>query len=96
LCNAIWAAERRGRISRDQADEILQAIEDLNIQIQHLNWKDLLPLARQYGRTAYDAAYLALAQANQQPLITGDERLYNAVHERLDWVLWVEGYSDEG
>ena len=95
LCNAIWVAERRGRISRDQADEILQAIEDLNIRIQHLDWKELLPLARQYNRTAYDAAYLALAQSNQQPLITGDERLYNAVHKHLEWVLWIEDYHDE-
>jgi predicted nucleic acid-binding protein len=95
LCNAIWMAERRGRISHDQADEILQAIEDLNIQIQHLNWKDLLPIARKYGRTAYDAAYLALAQTSQQPFITGDERLYHAVREHLDWVLWIEDYRNE-
>jgi predicted nucleic acid-binding protein len=95
LCNAIWEAERRGRINREQADEILQAVEDLNIQIQHLDWKDLLPLARQYRRTAFDAAYLALAQTSQQPLVTGDERLYNAVHEHLDWVIWIEDYRDE-
>ena len=38
LCNAISVAERRGRISHEQADEILQAIEDLNIQIKHCNY----------------------------------------------------------
>ena len=93
LYNAVWMAERRRRISNDQTNEILQAIEDLNIQIHHLDWQDLLPLARQYGHTAYGAAYLALAQTSQQPMITGDERLYKAVREHLDWVLWIEDYQ---
>jgi predicted nucleic acid-binding protein len=38
---------------------------------------------------AYDAAYLALAEATDQPLITGDRRLYSAVHVHLDWVQWL-------
>jgi hypothetical protein len=34
-------------------------------------------------------------ETSQQPLITSDERLYNAVREHLDWVLWIEDYRDE-
>ena len=95
LTNAVWQAERRGRISSVQADEILQAMEGLQIDIQALDWAEMLPLARRYERSAYDAAYLVLAEKLGEPLITGDERLYNAVHAHLDWVLWVEAYADQ-
>ena len=37
LTNAVWQAERRGRISSVQADEILQAMEGLQIDIHALD-----------------------------------------------------------
>ena len=95
LCNAICLAERRGRVSREQADQILQAIDGLNIKTQPVTWGEMVPIARQYERTAYDAAYLALAEASHQPLVTGDQRLYNAVHAHLDWVMWIGDYPSE-
>ncbi len=94
LSNAVWQAERRSRISRQQADEILSAMAGLEIEIIGQTWSELLPLAREFIRSAYDAAYLALGQATGEPLITGDEKLYNAVHNRLDWVVWIEDYPN--
>jgi predicted nucleic acid-binding protein len=93
LCNAVWLAEQRGRIDRGQAEQILQTIDGLEIQVQPVRWEEMLPFARQYSRTAYDAAYLALAHASGEALITADKRLYNAVHPYLDWVLWIEDYT---
>ena len=95
LSNAVWQAERRGRVTRPQADEVLQAMAGLEVEIIPQSWGAQLPLAREFDRSAYDAAYLALAQATSQPLITGDERLYNAVHAQLDRVLWIEDYEPE-
>ena len=92
LSNAVWQAERRGRISREQSEEILAAMTGLEIDIVGQTWGEMLPLARKFGRSAYDAAYLALGQATGEPLITGDKRLYNAVHNELDWVIWIEDY----
>ena len=92
LSNAVWQAERRGRISREQSEEILAAMTGLEIDIVGQSWGEMLPLARKFGRSAYDAAYLALGQATGKPLITGDKRLYNAVHNELDWVIWIEDY----
>lgn len=94
VTNAVWQAERRGRISGTQAEEILQAALGLDIELLPLNWGESLPLARRFGRSAYDAAYLALAERLGESMITADERLYNAVHSKLKWVLWLGDYAE--
>lgn len=95
VSNAVWQAERRERISIAQADEILQTASALQIERMPLEWGEMLPMVRRFGRSAYDAAYLALAERLHEQLITGDERLYNAVHAKLDWVLWIGNYLQE-
>ncbi len=95
LGNAVLQAERRGRILRDQAERIIESFANLDIEIVPQAWGKMLPLARQYGRSAYDAAYLILAERLAEKLITGDERLYNAVKGKLDWVVWMGDYQDE-
>jgi len=95
LTNAVWQAERRGRVSREQAGRIIKSFAGLNIEIISQSWGEIIDLARQFGRSAYDAAYLALAQQLSEPLITADLRLYNAVHAHLDWVLWIGDYPGE-
>ena len=92
LSNAVWQAERRERITHAQGDEIQQAMSRLEIEIVIQPWGVMLPLARRFGCSAYDAAYLTLAQSTNQTLLTGDKRLYNAVHTQLDWVQWIEDY----
>ena len=93
VTNAVWQAERRGRISSAQVDEILQTVAGLGIELLSLDWGEMLPLARQYNRSAYDAAYLTLAQRVGEPLVTGDKRLYNTVKGKLDWVTWLADYA---
>lgn len=92
LCNAVWQAERRKRVTTLQADEILQAIQDLDITTAPVNWMEILPFARRFETSAYDAAYLALAKRLDEKLITGDEHLYNSVRKDLNWVIWIENY----
>jgi predicted nucleic acid-binding protein len=93
VTNAVWQVERRGRISGAQADEILKAASGLDIELLPFQWGESLPLARKFNRSAYDAAYLALAEARSEKLVTADERLYNAVHPKLKWVLWLGDYT---
>lgn len=95
LSNAVWQAERRERISQDQADQIISTMEGLLVEIQPLEWGEMLPMARRFECSAYDAAYLTLAQKLGERLVTGDKRLYNVVHEHLDWVVWIEYYDNQ-
>jgi predicted nucleic acid-binding protein len=90
--NAVWQAERRGRITTVQADELIRAFAGLKIEIVSQTWGRMLPLARRFDRSAYDAAYLVLAEEMQEPLITADERLYHAVQGQVPWVMWLGDY----
>jgi len=89
LTNAVLQAKRRGRITAEEGKAILAAFEGLGIELEPVTWQQMLPLAQRFDRSAYDAAYLALAKAREEPLITSDLRLYNAVRDTLDWVQWI-------
>jgi predicted nucleic acid-binding protein len=82
-------ARRRVRIDDVQVEAILRSFEGLDIALRPVTWQQRLPFALRFERSAYDAAYLALAEAASQPLITGDARTVNAVCEHLDWVQWM-------
>ena len=75
-------AERRGRINAAQQAEFLERLRLLPIRIEHRPavWlgQQILPLARAYRLTAYDAAYLELAIREGLPLATLDSDLRNA------------------
>jgi len=94
LGNAVWQAERRGRIKHDQADQIMQAMAGLEIELLPLDWGEMLPPARRFNCSAYDAAYLTLAERLGEPFVTGDEKLYRAVHEQMEGVVWIENYTN--
>ncbi len=93
VTNVILQAVRRNRISLEKGREILNTFQELGIPTAVVPWQRVLELARMYDRSAYDGAYLALAEETGSRLVTGDRRLYNAVRERLPWVLWIEDYA---
>ena len=96
VANAVLQARRRGRIDDEQADELLSSFEGLRIALRPVSWQQMVPLALCFDRSAYDAAYLALAEATGQDLVTGDSRMYHAVRDHLDWVQWIGDYGNRG
>lgn len=79
VVNGFVIAERRGRLKPARTAELIAEISKLGIEIDsHTSsqaWKATLTLARQYGLSAYDAAYLELAIRESLPLATLDQAL---------------------
>lgn len=78
VANALAIAERRKRISQAGIAEFREALRRLPIQVERREavWlcQDMVRLARQHRLTAYDAAYLDLAQRERLQLATLDHQ----------------------
>lgn len=92
VTNAVLQAVRRRRVTLEIAQEILTAFEDLSLPLEPVIPRQVLALAHRFERSAYDAAYLNLAESLNTQLVTGDQRLYNAVSPHLPWVVWIGDY----
>lgn len=79
LLNALLILERRGRLDAAAIDEVCAGLRLLDIEVddaQASNLEDaVLPPARRYALTLYDAAYLELALRQGLPLATRDAEL---------------------
>ena len=96
VANSLLKAERKPErgVSKEAIDAILEELSRLGIPLIPVSMEEMVSMARRYDRWAYDASYLALAEREGIPLITSDKRLYNAVRERFEKVVWVEDYVD--
>jgi predicted nucleic acid-binding protein len=82
VCNALVIAERRNRIGVAGSTYWLNRIAGLQIvtsPLSHLReTAEPFSIAREYGLTIYDAAYLELAHRSDLPLATIDRKLQAA------------------
>jgi predicted nucleic acid-binding protein len=82
VANALLAGEKGQRITIAQVTSILRRIADLPISVDPARadhaFQQILPLARQFQLTEYDAAYLELALRLNLPLATLDVPLQRA------------------
>jgi predicted nucleic acid-binding protein len=84
LTNGLWQAVRQGRLTPEDIEEILQKYELFEIPLYPVRPKAVIALGKSLGYpSAYDLAYLALAEGEEAPLVTADRRLYNEVHEKF-------------
>jgi len=84
IANAMLAGERRKRLKQPEILRFLALLEGLPIvqdgQAVSENVSNVLPLARHYDLSAYDAAYLELSIRHGVPLATLDAKLQKAAH----------------
>ena len=85
IANAVLVGERKKRLRQPEILRFITLLESLSVlqDIQpasdHVN--NVLPLAREYSLSAYDAAYLELSIRNGAPLATLDDRLEKAAKQ---------------
>lgn len=78
VANALWTAERRGRLADGRLDQAHIVLRRLPVDIAALDLESALTardLARTNDLSAYDAAYLELARSRGLALATVDQRL---------------------
>ena len=74
---------RRGRLPLDSVSASLDAYMELAIERHAIDLAAVLALAQRYRLTAYDAAYLWLAEQLEAPLATFDTALARAAQDHL-------------
>jgi predicted nucleic acid-binding protein len=79
IANMLLMAERRKRLPASERAAAFDALERLEIEVDPETgaraWREISALAARLRLTAYDAAYLELAQRTGLPLATLDEDL---------------------
>lgn len=90
FANVLWKAERYGRCASAVADAAIQRIVSSGFPSFPSSTliEPAMPIARTYGRTVYDALYVALAIETKTQMITADEKLANSLAGRLP-VIWL-------
>jgi predicted nucleic acid-binding protein len=94
--NAIYQRFRRKDISDRDVDRIVAALWIQQLEV--LAPADLTQRAYRFVRqhrlaNVYDSHYVVLAQELGTEFWTGDERIFNSVHELAPWVRWLGDYS---
>jgi predicted nucleic acid-binding protein len=83
ITNVALKKLRRERLPEGAVTAALEAFVALAIERHAVDPAPVLALAQRYGLTAYDAAYLWLAERLEAPLATFDTVLARAAHEHL-------------
>ena len=95
IISAINTAVNRKRIGEEAGHRAVVYLTSLGIELR--GFEDLIGptfyMARQYGLSPYDCAYMALAEKEKCDFLTGDKKLFQTVKNRLPWVRWIGDYS---
>lgn len=99
VTSALYRKGFRRLITWSDVDEILMNFTLLQIisYNDHSLVERAVELAKEFQRpNTYDAFYLALAERQDCPLWTADERLFNAIHDKFSLVNWLGEVNETG
>ena len=85
VANGFVVAQRRGRVEERVVFSALDGFNKLGLGLEDVSHLcgDIYKLCSQYGCSAYDASYMALAMEKGVAMITADARLYNKIGKDL-------------
>jgi len=95
IVSAVNVAINRKRITDAEGYRVIKYLSSLEIELRSFDEliDDTFHMARQYGLSPYDCAYMALAEKEKCDLFTGDRKLFNAIKSQFSWVQWIGDYS---
>jgi predicted nucleic acid-binding protein len=97
VANSLWRATKLKRLSQEDAQEALKALNDMKIELHNLDWTQAaqaLEIACKHNVALYDASYLFLANKTKAQLITADNKLCEAAKEQFQ-VLHIKEYPQQ-
>ncbi len=92
LTNGMLTAIRQGRLSRSLAEEGLQTLLAAGIRLIPVESSRVFSLSLRWKISAYDGAYLALAEKLDSDVWTGDQAFYTACRRKGSRVRWIGDY----
>lgn len=93
IITALIVAWNRKRLATKQINEVIAEIKEIEINLINISdIQGLFDISLKYGRSAYDASYIFLAESLNMNLVTADMKFYNAVKGKIPEVIWIEDY----
>src|SRR5262249_7703955 len=97
FANILWKKTRKREIEAGQAGDILAALLGAPISIHDMRpvLQEALRIACDQGISAYDVAYLALADYLRCRFVTADAKMYRVLrHTQLEThIQWIESVA---
>lgn len=93
VTNALVVAYLKGRVDLQQSGLALALLKNQGVRLADPEPMDCLEIATSFEISGYDAAYLALAEALETELWSGDRRLFEKVRGRSELVRWIGDYG---
>ena len=96
VANGINKAVARGHLNEEEGREAIALLLAVRAQKEPLpSPQESYELARRYQRSIYDSWYLHLAEKTACEFWTADQKLYNAVKDKVLLVRWLEDYKSQ-
>ena len=97
VANVMWKLQRFGGLNPQLAKSALEDFLDIELTLTSTDelLSDAYDLAVQHERSVYDPLYLALSLREECPLVTADEKLYNAVGAKFPNLIMLANWSQE-
>lgn len=95
LANVVWKCTRRNLLTPAEGSAAIQRVQRLRLNVipDSVLCEKALLIAQRLGTSVYDAAYLAVSQLIDGPLVTADEKLVARARSAGMNVLSIESLS---
>ncbi|MGH7965856.1 MAG: type II toxin-antitoxin system VapC family toxin [Candidatus Binatia bacterium] len=96
VANGINKAVARSHLSEQEGHEAMALLLAVRAQKEALpSPQESYDLARRYQRSVYDSWYLSLAEKMGCEFWTADQKLYNAIKDKVSFVKWLADYQSQ-